>query len=419
MIHHDLIIVGGGASGLTAAIVAKDFGLDVAILEATDRVGKKILATGNGRCNVSNKTISFPFLSYHSENNGFFTKTLSKFGVKETEEFFLSLGLPLVELKNGKMYPKSLQASAIVDILKLALEDRGVPIYTNCKLKSIHKEDKFKLSTNNEELKLFTSHKLLLACGGNSAVKTGSDGTGYYLSKLLGHKIVEPLPSIVQLKLESPHLKTLAGVKFDGYATLLIDGQTSRREFGEILFTDYGISGPPILQISGYASKALSNGKNVEVVVDMMPTFSNEEIDVFIENHLGLFCHRTISHALIGIINSKLIPTLIKEAGISNPDTLCYDLEWKEKDNLIKLLKYWKFKCVGTNGFTQAQVTIGGVDTHEIDPETLESKLIPDLYFSGEIMDVDGDCGGFNLQWAWSSGNCAARAIANSFKQNH
>lgn len=416
MIHHDLIIVGGGASGLTAAIVARDFGLDVAILEATDRVGKKILATGNGRCNVSNKTISFPFLSYHSENNGFFTKTLSSFGVKETEEFFLSLGLPLVELKNGKMYPKSLQASSIVEILKLALEDRGVPIYTNCKLKSINIDGQFNLTTNNEEYKTFTSKRLLLACGGNSAVKTGSDGSGYYLASLLGHKIIEPLPSIVQLKLESPYLKAIAGVKFDGYATLLINGEKSRREFGEILFTDYGISGPPILQISGYASKALSNGKNVEVVVDMMPTLSEKDVNNFIEDHLGILCHRSISHALIGIVNSKLIPTLIKEAGISNPDTLCYDLDWKEKNNLIKLLKYWKFTCVGTNGFTQAQVTIGGIDTNDINPETLESKIIPNLYFSGEIMDVDGDCGGFNLQWAWSSGNCVARAIAKSFK---
>ncbi|MBB6716768.1 NAD(P)/FAD-dependent oxidoreductase [Clostridium gasigenes] len=416
MIHHDLIIVGGGASGLIAAIAAKDFGLDVAILEATDRIGKKILATGNGRCNISNKTISFPFLSYHSENTGFYAKTLSSFGVKNTEEFFLSLGLPLVELQNGKMYPKSLQASSVVDILKLSLDDRNIPLYTSCKLKSIHRNESFNLSTDNQEYKLFTCNKLLLACGGNSAVKTGSDGSGYYLSKTLGHKMVEPLPSIVQLKLESHYLKSLTGIKFDGFARLLVNGIESRKEFGEILFTDYGISGPPILQISGYASKALSNKKKVEIIVDMMPTLSSDEVANFIEGHLAIFYHRSISDALIGIINKKLIPTLLKESGISNIHTPCYDLHWEEKRKLIKLLKHWKFTCTGTNGFAQAQVTIGGIDTNDINPETLESKLIPNLYFAGEIIDVDGDCGGFNLQWAWSSGYCAAKAISNNNK---
>ena len=221
MIHHDLIIVGGGASGLMAAITAKDFGLDVAILEGTDRIGKKILTTGNGRCNISNKTISFPFFSYHSENSGFFSKTLSNFTVEDTENFFLSLGLPIIELKNGKMYPKSLQASSVVDILRFAIEDRGIPLYTDCKVKDIHKGKIFKLSTGNEDKKLFTCDKLILACGGKSAVKTGSDGSGHNLAKSLGHTIVKTIPGIVQLKLDSPYLKSISGVKFDGYATLL------------------------------------------------------------------------------------------------------------------------------------------------------------------------------------------------------
>ncbi|MDZ4906950.1 NAD(P)/FAD-dependent oxidoreductase, partial [Clostridium perfringens] len=146
MIHHDLIIVGGGASGLVAAITAKDFGLDVAIVEGTDRIGKKILTTGNGRCNISNRNISFPFLSYHSENTGFFSNVLSNFDINDTENFFLSLGLPIIELQNGKVYPRSLQASSVVDILKLALEDRNIPLYTNCKVKDIHKKKIFKLS---------------------------------------------------------------------------------------------------------------------------------------------------------------------------------------------------------------------------------------------------------------------------------
>ncbi len=414
MIHHDLIIIGGGASGLMAAITAKDYGLDVAIVEGTDRIGKKILTTGNGRCNISNKTISFPFLSYHSENSGFFSKVLSGFGVADTENFFLSLGLPIVELKNGKMYPKSLQASSVVDILRFSIEDRGIPLYTDCKVKDIHKKKIFKLSTNNEEKKLFTCNKLILACGGKSAVKTGSDGSGYTLAKSLGHTVVETIPGIVQLKLDNPYLKSISGVKFDGYATLLVNGKTIRKEFGEILFTDYGISGPPILQLSGHASKALLNNKNVEILVDMLPNEDINDVENFLEGHFAMFSHRPIIDSLIGIINKKLISTVLKASGISNLHMPCYELNWSDKRNIINILKSWKFKCIDTNGFNQAQVTIGGINTKEVDSSTLESKLVKDLYFCGEILDVDGDCGGFNLQWAWSSGHMVSKSIASN-----
>lgn len=414
MIHHDLIVIGGGASGLSAAITAKDFGLDVAIIESTDRIGKKILTTGNGRCNISNNTISYPFSSYHSENTGFFSNVLSAINVDDTKSFFLSLGLPIVELQNGKMYPKSLQASSVVDLLKLALEDRNIPLYTNCKVKDIHKQNIFKISTSNEDNNLFTCNKLILACGGKSAIKTGSDGSGYILAKSLGHSIIETIPGIVQLKLDNSYLKSISGVKFDGYATLLVNDQPIRKEFGEILFTDYGISGPPILQISGYASKALSKMSKVEILVDMMPEKSIDEIEDFFEGHFAVFGHRPIIDSLIGIVNKRLIPTILKESGIKNLHSSCYDLQWDEKKRLINILKNWKFKCIGTNGFNQAQVTIGGVNTKEVNETTLESKLVKNLYFCGEILDVDGDCGGFNLQWAWSSGQFVSRNIANS-----
>lgn len=414
MIHHDLIIVGGGASGLFAAINAKDLGLDVAIIESNDRVGKKILTTGNGRCNISNNTISFPFFNYHSENSGFFTKALSSLSVEDTKNIFLSLGLPIIELKNGKLYPKSLQASSVVDILRLALEDRSIPLYTECKVKSIHKDKKFKLSTSNEDKRLFTCNKLILACGGKSAVKTGSDGTGYNLAKSLGHSIINTIPGIVQLKLNSPYLKSISGVKFDGFATLLVDNKPIRKEFGEILFTDYGISGPPILQLSGHASKALLNNKKVEILVDMMPEEDYKEIENFIECHFGLLSHRPVIDSLIGVVNKKLIPTILKASNITNLHMPCYELTWEDKKNLINILKSWKFTCVDTNGFNQAQVTIGGINTKEVNSDTLESKLVKNLYFSGEILDVDGDCGGFNLQWAWSSGYFVANNIAKS-----
>lgn len=412
MIHHDLIIVGGGASGLMAAITAKDFGIDVAIVESTDRIGKKILTTGNGRCNISNNCIKPPFINYHSSNSNFKFSALETLSLKDTLDLFMTLGLPITAMPTGKLYPQSLQASSVVDILKMAIEDRNVPLYTACKIKTIHKDKIFKLSTTNEDYKLFTANKIILACGGKTAPKTGSDGSGHSLAKSFGHKITSLLPGIVQLKLDYPHLKALSGVKFDGYATLLVDDKEVKKDFGEILFTDYGISGPPILQISALASQGTYNNKKTEVIVDLLPSYTYEELENFIECHFALFGHRPIINALIGVVNKKIIPILLKECGITNLQLPCYELTWKEKKQLINTLKSWKFTCTGTNDFNQAQVTIGGVDTKDVNSETLESKLVENLYFTGEILDVHGDCGGFNLQWAWSSGYTAAKSIS-------
>lgn len=409
MIYHDVVIIGGGASGMTAAITAKDFGLDVAIVEGTDRIGKKILTTGNGRCNITNSLISFPFENFHSANDGFFIKSLNKFSVEDTKAFFLNLGLPIIELEKGKNYPQSLQASSVVDILKMALEEREIPVYNSYKVKSIHKsKGKFTLSTGNEDSSVIKCKKLIMACGGKSAPKTGSDGSGYTLAKSLGHSIIEPNPAIVQLKLSHNKLKALSGIKFNGYAEVLCDGKSIRKEFGEILFTDYGISGPPILQISREASLGCFKGKEVKILVDMMPDKSLKELEGFLEGHFAVFSCREVINSLIGVVNKKMIPILLREAGIDNLHKPCYELTWKEKKALINLMKSWEFKCIGTNGFQAAQVTTGGINTKEVYAETLQSKLVDNLYFCGELLDVDGDCGGFNLQWAWSSGFTAA-----------
>ncbi|SHE87050.1 NAD(P)/FAD-dependent oxidoreductase [Clostridium fallax] len=405
MIYHDLIVLGGGASGLIAALTSKDYGVDVAIVEGTDRIGKKILTTGNGRCNISNSSISFPFKNFHSSEDGFYNNALSKFSVDTTKNFFTSIGLPIVELEKGKMYPQSLQASSVVDIFRLSIEDKNIPLYNSYKIKKIVTNKKgFKLIPKEESLEPICCSKLIIACGGKSAVKTGSDGSGFSLARGLGHNIIEPKPSLVQLKLEYDRLKALSGVKFDGFSSIYINNKLERTEFGEILFTDYGISGPPILQLSRNASVGLSEGKDVFISIDMMPNKSIDELENFLESHFAMFSHRSISDSLIGIINKKLIVTLLKEANVSNIHKPCWELDWNEKKNILSLLKCWKFKCIGTNGFQNAQVTIGGVDTKEINNLTLESKLIKNLYFCGEIIDVDGDCGGFNLQWAWSSG---------------
>lgn len=404
-----MIIIGGGASGLIASITAKDMGKDIAILEGSGRIGQKILTTGNGRCNITNKNITSS--RYHSKNPDFFNYVLDKFTVEDTTSFFYSLGLPLTTLEGDKMYPLSLQASSVLDVLRMALEDRNIPVYLNSKVKDIKKTSKgFKIITTSEET--YECSKLILCCGGKSAPNTGSDGSGFSLAQILKHSIVTPLPALVQLKLTYKHLKALSGVKFNGFSEILINKTPIKKEFGEILFTDYGISGPPILQLSRIASCALSEGKPVYITIDMMPDLSKETLIEFLENHWGIFSYRSVLNSFIGLVNKKIIPVILKEASISNIHKPCYELDWNEKQNIFNLLKNWTFQVSDTNSFKNSQVTAGGINTNEINPTTLESKLVKNLYFAGEVLDVDGDCGGFNLQWAWSSGFIASKSAS-------
>lgn len=404
---HELIVIGGGASGVAAAINAKDMGLDVAIVEAKDRICKKLLVTGNGRCNITNNKIN-P-CRYHSENASFVKETLEAFTLNDTINFFKSLGLPLITLEEGKMYPMSLQASSVIDILRLALEERDIPVYLNSKINNIKKlKNGFNLETSDN--RVFNCKKIILSTGGKSAVSTGSDGSGYTLSKALGHSIVKQLPALIQLKLDNKNLKALAGVKFNGYASIFIKDKLIKTEFGEILFTDYGISGPPILQLSRTASSYLNKNCKVSLTVDMLPYIKKEHIKEFLENHWAQFSYRSVYNSLIGIIHKKIISTLLKEASVADIHKPSYQLTWNEKECIISLLKSWTFNVSGTNSFDSAQVTCGGINTLEVNSSTLESKIVPNLYFCGEVLDVDGDCGGFNLQWAWSSAFIASKS---------
>ncbi|HEY5576277.1 MAG TPA: aminoacetone oxidase family FAD-binding enzyme, partial [Clostridiaceae bacterium] len=263
---HDIIVIGGGAAGIASAIASKDMGKDTAILEGSDRIGKKLLATGNGRCNISNTDIDPD--RYHSENPSFPKNILDRFGYSEALDFFSLFGLPLATLEGGKVYPMSLQASSALDIFRLALDERGIPVYLDSKVKEIKtSKEGFRLLTTSGEV--FECSRLIICCGGKSFPVSGSDGSGFTLAKHLGHSIIKPIPSLVQLKLRYDHLKAVSGVKFDGYARIVSAEGESQAEFGEILFTDYGISGPPILQLSRKASYALSRHEDVHIIVDM------------------------------------------------------------------------------------------------------------------------------------------------------
>lgn len=405
---HEIIIIGAGASGIIAAITAKDMGKDVAILESNNRIGTKILTTGNGRCNITNRNINH--YRYHSNNPNFFQKSLDTFTCDDTISFFNSIGLPLVTLEDGKMYPLSLQASSVLDVLRMAVEERNIPVYLNTKVTNISNTNKeFKIVSSDE---IYECKKLILCTGGKSSPNTGSDGSGLILSENLGHNIITPVPALVQLKLKCDYLRAISGVKFNGLVQLFIDGESSRKEFGEVLFTDYGISGPPILQVSRLASQGLLKKKTVKIIVDMMPDFESEELVNFLENHWGTFSYRSVYNSFVGLINKKIIPILLKQASIMDIHKPCYELDWKEKKKIYQLLKGWEFTVYDNNSFKNSQVTSGGVNTAEVNNETLESSKIKNLYFAGEILDVDGDCGGFNLQWAWSSGFIAGKSAA-------
>lgn len=408
MIHHDCLIIGGGASGLLSAIVAKDNGCDVAIIEGKNRVAKKLLITGNGRCNFSNKFIMSPYENYHSINDDFYKHTLDKLTVDDTVNLFYTLGLKLTEI-DGKLYPQSLQASSVVDILRLNIEERNIPVYLNNKVNDIIYDNGFLVKT---ELDNFSSSRILIACGGNVAPNTGSDGSIYNIMKRFNHRIIKPLPAIVQLKLNYKYLKGISGVRFDALAKVFVNKEEIKSDFGEVLFTDYGISGPAILQISRYASIGLDRNENVKIVLDLFPDKSQQELKAFFEAHFSIFTYRSVMDSLISILNKKLIPRILKDSGIDNIHKTCDQLEYYEKINFYKLLKHWEFNCFDTNGFKNAQATIGGIDTTDINERTLESKLIKGLFFAGEALDVDGDCGGYNLQWAWSSGYLAGINIS-------
>lgn len=404
----DIIIIGGGASGIMAAITAKDQGFNPIILEANDRIGKKILATGNGRCNITNENISLS--NYHSANPNFFEHVINEFSKDDTLSFFEMLGLPIISLENGKMYPLSLQASSVLDILRMALSEREVPVHVNSKVVKIHREHKiFKVICSDGSY--YKADKIILAAGGKSSPKTGSDGSGMSIAYSLGHRLVETVPALVQLKLDFKSLKALSGIKFDGNAAILLNGKEEKSDFGEILFTDYGISGPPILQLSRIASYGIKEKKDVQIKIDMLPDISMKKLKTYLENHWGTFSYRSVYDSFLGIINKKLIPILLKECKVSNIHKCCFDLTFKEKENIFNALKCWTFKVSGTNSYLNSQVTAGGIDTREVNNITLESKLIPGLYFCGEVLDVDGDCGGFNLQWAWSSGYTAGKCL--------
>ena len=399
MAKNKIIIIGGGASGLIAAIIAARNGAKVTILERKDRVGKKILATGNGRCNLTNLKCSSK--DFHGSTKLFIKEILDQFNVKDTLDFFEKLGIYPLELENGKIYPNSLQASSILDVLRMEIERLRINIECNEEVIEIEQKKNFIVHT---KINKYYSNKIIIATGGKASPDLGSNGSGYTLAKSLGHNIINPMPSLVQLKSNADFLKQLKGVKLNGLAKIMNNNnEILREEYGEILFTDYGISGPPILQLSRIASNLINKNQKVLLNIDFFRELSNKQMDKMLLDRLTSMPNKTIQDNFIGLINKRLINVIIKLSNIQL-NKKSADITKDERARLVTNLKQFNLSITGTNQWNQAQVTAGGISTNEIDPITLESKLIKDIFLAGEIIDVDGDCGGFNLQWAWSTG---------------
>ncbi len=395
---NNIIIVGGGASGILAAIVARRNGANVTILERNSRIGKKILVTGNGRCNYTNSLTNVT--DYN--NQEFVAYGLGVFNPERTMSFFSQLGIvPKIE-NEGKTYPLSEQASSMIDVFLYELKHLGVNIITDALVNNIIKRNQ-RFTVFLADGSRYDADKVIIATGGKAMPKTGSDGVGYELASKLGHKVVPIFPALVKLKLECPYLKHLEGIKMPAKVELIHKNQVIQKEEGDILFGNYGISGPTILQISRKAMDLYHKNQKVYIKIILVSSLTKIEVKKRFMNAK----EKPVDFSLIGLINKRYVSAILKEAKIFKQNTLVKDLSDNQLNALIDLLFDWRFLVKGSKSFNDAQVTAGGVSLEEINPETMESLKVSGLYFTGEVMDVDGRCGGYNLQWAWSSGYLA------------
>lgn len=405
-----IAIIGCGASGMMAAIRASQLGADVTIYEHA-KPGKKILSTGNGKCNLTNDKMDPEYFFTHAPKR--LQSCLSRFGKEETKAFFQELGLLLKE-KNGYYYPWSEQAAMVQQILLNELQRKKITLITEAVVKDIipSKKNKGKNWSVVLENGQNAYDTVIIACGSKAAPKTGSDGSGYEFAKKLGHRLQPVLPSLVQLRCSDAFCKELAGIRTECCIHIVCDNKELSCEQGELQLTDYGISGIPVFQLSGEVNRYLYAHKNAKMLanIDFLPDFDDNEWKNFIKKRLSDFRDVTIERLFCGILNQKLMNLIIKLAKLK-PEALVRNVDKDKLMQVFHMCRDFTFHIEGSNGFEQAQVCTGGVDLNDVSDD-LESVFAPGIYFAGEILDVDGRCGGYNLQWAWTSGYIAGQAAA-------
>lgn len=396
-----IAVIGGGASGLMAALCASRGGNRVTLFEKQNKLGRKILVSGNGRCNITNKGISPE--RYHGENPEFVKAVFSRFGLEDTIEYFQSIGLPTIEEEGGRIFPASLQSSTVVRILEYELERRGVEICTHRKIDGIINSSKgYRLVTAGKEE--YDADAVILSAGSCAYPPAGGSRDGYELAVQLKHTINEPFPAILPINIPLKILHRLQGIKWNCSARVIQNRVLSYSE-GEILFTAYGISGPVSLDISRAVNEQVVGSRVPSIIIDLFPRYSINEM----KECLGRLWNdesKNVAFSLIGIVRTPMNEVLPIIAGI-DPKKRVGDLTPGEKEALCKTMKNIMLEPGKPRSFNEAVVAAGGVNVTEINPATMESKISKNCYITGELLDIDGDSGGFNLQFAWSTGAIA------------
>lgn len=398
---NNLAIIGGGAAGLIAAITAArtNKNLNITVYERLARVGKKILATGNGRCNLTNMELTSTH--YHGNDVGFTDVAFTEFGIDKTLNFWHELGL-LTKTENNKVYPYSLQAGSVVDLLRAECDRLNITFKCEQAVTTLHKQgDTFLVCTEPADA-------VIIACGGKASPHLGSDGSGYALLTAFGHSLTPLTPAITAVKTDTTYVKQLKGIKTDANVTVFVADKKEYSTTGEVLFTEYGLSGPPILESARIAG--INANKIVKISIDLMPEYSITELSRIL-NKKATGNNLTLEEYLTGILNKRLGQVVLKYANFALTTPISA-LTNKDIDKIGNTIKNFTFPVTGVCGFQNAQVTAGGIKTADFNNQTLESTLCKNLYAAGEILDIDGDCGGWNLQWAWSSGYLAGKSAA-------
>ena len=403
----DVIIIGAGASGLVTAIVAARRGKKVLILEKNNKVGKKLLATGNGKCNITNQKPNIN--RFYSQNPSFIEQSLDGYNYQSIKQFFKSIGLELIEAKEGKVFPMSLQASSVVELLLCECEQLGVKILCETEVTSISKQNNSYEVQHSKGKTIAPS--LVIATGHISAPQLGGVDDGLNFAKRLGHTLVKPFPTLVQLTSshKESYLKQMAGVKVESRVTIETQQGIVEKQ-GDVLFTTYGISGLAILDISRFVMEELSKKKSIMLTIDLMPKMSIEQLIALMKKSLVKKSSKPLKVWMQGFINKKLIEPILEPLKLQNETVGSIGTNVKEIERVVNKIKAFEFTVNGSQGYKGAEVATGGVNTKEINPKTMESKLNKGLYFTGEVLDVDGDRGGFNLHFAWV---CGLRAGEN------
>jgi predicted Rossmann fold flavoprotein len=387
-------IIGGGAAGMVAAITARKNGNEVILLEKNNELGKKILLTGNGKCNYTNIN-----MDVSNFNSLFVSAVLKKFNEKETINFFKNLGLETLIEPSGRCYPISEQASSVVEVLTYELNRLGVDIRYKSEVIKVEKNNTFLILLKGGEK--IVANNIVIATGGITYPLTGSTGDGYNIAASFNHKITKLLPSLSRLKVKED-LKFLHGVRFNGLIKVISNGKVVKEAINDIIISKSGLGGLGILEVSKWANISLNNKLKTLIEIELTPLDENT-----LYNRFNNLSYKSAFDSLIGLINKKLIKTVLRNSKVSE-DILIKDLSYDDLGKIINELKHFTFEVVDYY-LDEAQVTHGGVSLDEIDNKTLESKKVKGLYFAGEVLDIDGNSGGYNLQWAFSSGYIAGK----------